>query len=123
MYKNIDIALDTFPYNGTTTTFEALWMGVPVICICGERHASKVGASIMKTLGVNELVAEDQQQYVDIACDLANNLESLSTLRKNLRSRMSQSPLLDGKGFAQKFESALLGISKESLVKEPLIKS
>lgn len=114
LYNSIDIALDTFPYNGTTTTFEALWMGVPVVCIKGERHASRVSSSVIKTLGVNELVAADQQQYVNIACDFANNLEGLAVLRDELRPRMSQSPLLDGREFTRKFESALLGVSRES---------
>jgi len=115
LYNSIDIALDTFPYNGTTTTFEALWMGVPVVCIKGERHASRVSFSVLKTLGVNELVAADKQQYVNIACNLASNIEGLSALRNELRPRMSQSPLLDGREFTRKFESALLEVSINNL--------
>jgi predicted O-linked N-acetylglucosamine transferase (SPINDLY family) len=110
LYNSIDIALDTFPYNGTTTTFEALWMGVPVVCIKGERHASRVSFSVIKTLGFNELVAADKQEYVNIACDFASNIEGLLILRNELRPRMSQSPLLDGREFTRKFESALLGV-------------
>lgn len=110
LYNSIDIALDTFPYNGTTTTFEALWMGVPVVCIEGERHASRVSCSVIKTLGVNELIAAEKQEYVSIACNFANNIEGLLILRNELRPRMSQSPLLDGRTFTRNFESALLGV-------------
>ena len=114
VYNSIDIALDTFPYNGTTTTFEALWMGVPVICFSGTCHASRVSSTVIRALGVNTLVAKDQQQYVSIACDLANNLEVLVTLRNELRIKMSQSVLLDGEQFTRKFETALLAVSSHN---------
>ena len=107
MYNKIDIALDTFPYNGTTTTFEALWMGVPVVCLIGTRHAGRVGATILNTLGKTELLAENCQQYVKIAIDLANDVNELKQLRGRLRDEMSSSPLLDCKLFASQFEAVL----------------
>jgi len=112
LYNLIDIALDTFPYNGTTTTFEALWMGAPVVCLNGTRHASRVGGSILNALGANDLLAENQQQYVAIACDLATDIEKLVVLRTQLRSRLLKSSLLAGATFTQKFESVLLAVSK-----------
>ncbi len=109
-YNRIDIALDTFPYNGTTTTFEALWMGVPVVCLNGTCHAGRVGASILKTLGKTELLAENPQQYIKIATNLANDVNKLKQLHSQLRHEMSISSLLDSKTFTQKFESVLLDV-------------
>ena len=114
MYNNIDIALDTFPYNGTTTTFEAMWMGVPVVCISGTRHASRVGASIMKVLELDDLVAENQENYVKIAHNLAQDTKMLAEIRGDLRMRMLHSPLLDSETFTRKFESILLSVRKKS---------
>lgn len=105
-YGKIDIALDSFPYNGTTTTCEALWMGVPVIVLRGDRHASRVGASIMTQIGLEELIAADSDDYINKAVALANNILQLETLRKNLRTRMQNSPLCDGAGFAKNMEQA-----------------
>ena len=99
--------------NGTITTFEALWMGVHVECNQGERYTPRVSSSVIKALGVSELVAADQQQYVNITCDFANKLEGLAVLRDELRPRMSQSSFLDGRWFSRKFESALLGVTRE----------
>lgn len=114
LYNNIDIALDTFPYNGTTTTFEALWMGVPVICLNGTRHAGRVGASILNTLDANDLLARNLQQYIKIACDLATNTGRLQLYREKLRSRLQISPLLDTETFTKKFESVLIEISNNN---------
>lgn len=114
MYNTIDIALDTFPYNGTTTTFEALWMGVPVVCLNGTRHASRVGTSILKTLGLTELLAEEKQQYVTISCLLAKDVKKLSEIRSELRTKMTHSSLMDNESFARKFESILLGVRRKN---------
>src|SRR5208283_2084439 len=71
-YNRIDIALDSMPYNGTTTTCEALWMGVPVVTAVGDRHASRVGASLLGAVGHPEWVARDRDDYVRVAADLAS---------------------------------------------------
>lgn len=101
VYREIDIALDTFPYNGTTTTFETLWMGVPVVTLSGERHAARVGASILTQLDLPELVASSSREYIDVAAGLANDVERLDTLHQSLRKRLADSPLCNAKLFAQ----------------------
>ncbi len=106
-YNEIDIGLDPFPYNGTTTTCEALWMGVPVVTIMGDRHAGRVGASIMNQIGLRELlVAENEKKYIEIAVSLAKNIDKLSMIRKHMRQKMINSPLCDAQFFAQKIENA-----------------
>jgi len=106
LYNRIDIALDTFPYNGTTTTCEALWMGVPVIALSGDSHASRVGVSILSNVGLPELIAESAEEYVDKAVRLANDPGRLTNLRANLRSMMARSPLMDANGFTRSLEKA-----------------
>lgn len=105
-YNTIDISLDTFPYNGTTTTCESLWMGVPVITLFGDRHASRVSGSILGRIGLDELVAVSEDDYVEKACSLAADVARLQLLRKGLRKRMKTSPLCNGKGFARRIEAA-----------------
>lgn len=104
-YQDIDIALDTFPYNGTTTTFEALWMGVPVVTLRGQRHAARVGASILCHLGRPEWVAADVPAYTAIALGLASDLPGLVGLRQALRGELGRSSLTDAAGFARKLEA------------------
>ena len=106
-YNEIDIALDTFPYSGGVTTFEALWMGVPVVTMPGGTFASRHSQSHLSTMGLLELIAEDQDAYVKIAVDLANDVERLSNLRARLRPIMAASPSCDGKLFADNFEDQL----------------
>jgi predicted O-linked N-acetylglucosamine transferase (SPINDLY family) len=105
LYKRIDIALDTFPYNGTTTSCEALWMGVPVICKLGDRHASRVSASLLKNINLAQCLAKNEQEYLFIASELAADSGRLSELRSSMRQRMRTSVLCDAKGFAQKVEA------------------
>jgi predicted O-linked N-acetylglucosamine transferase (SPINDLY family) len=105
-YSRIDIALDTFPYNGTTTTCEALWMGVPVIALCGDRHAARVGHSLLAAVGMPELAAPSKQTYVEAAVALANDLDRLKVLRGGLRERLRASPLCDADAFARNIETA-----------------
>lgn len=106
LYDEIDIGLDPIPYNGTTTTCEALWMGIPVIVLAGAKHASRVGHSLVTQVGYPELSAENIHEYVTIACELANDLDRLSTIKNNLRPRMLASSLCDHKGFTNKLEAA-----------------
>lgn len=104
LYNRVDIGLDTFPYNGTTTTCEALWMGVPVISLCGDRHASRVGATLLTHVGLEQLIADTPQVYVDIAAGLANNPDHLNDWRAQMRDRMSGSALCDSRAFASSME-------------------
>jgi predicted O-linked N-acetylglucosamine transferase (SPINDLY family) len=105
-YHQVDIALDPFPYNGTTTTCEALWMGVPVVTLRGDRHAGRVGASLLTQVGLPDLIAASVEEYVEIAAALAGDAARLSDVRRSLRQRMAASPLCDGRAFARKIESA-----------------
>jgi FkbM family methyltransferase len=106
LYNKIDIALDTFPYNGTTTTCEALWMGVPVISLAGEHHAARVGASLLTVLGLDELLAQDTHGFVQIASRLAADTARLNAITTGMRERMMASPLLDHAGFTRHLENA-----------------
>jgi len=105
-YRQVDIALDPFPYNGTTTTFDALWMGVPVITLAGDRHAGRVGASLLSALGHPELVADNVEHYLALARQLAGDPARLAMLHQSLRDDLRRSPLMDEAGFVQKLEAA-----------------
>jgi predicted O-linked N-acetylglucosamine transferase (SPINDLY family) len=105
-YGGIDIALDTFPYNGTTTTCEALWMGVPVVSQAGQVHASRVGASLLSQVGLAALAASSPQAYVQTAIDLAHDIPRLRDLRGGLRARMASSSLMDRARIARAIDSA-----------------
>ena len=106
VYGRADIALDTFPYNGTTTTLEALWMGLPVVTFAGGRHSARVGASLLSNGGLGLEIAETPEAYVEIAAALAGAPEVLAEFRQEVRGILRASPLVDGTGFAVKMEDA-----------------
>lgn len=93
IYHRVDVALDTFPYHGTTTTCEALWMGVPVVTLVGDRHMSRVGASLLTAIGRSEWIAKSADDYVRIASALAADRDSLRKIRSGLRAQLAASPL------------------------------
>jgi protein O-GlcNAc transferase len=111
IYNRIDLGLDTFPYNGHTTSLDSLWMGVPVISLAGKTAASRAGFSQAGNLGLaDELVAQNTEQFVNLASRWATDLPRLSELRRNLRRRMQQSPLMDSKTWTASIESAYRNI-------------
>lgn len=106
-YAKMDIALDAFPYHGTTTTCEAAWMGVPVVTLEGNTHRSRVGVSLLHALGLPELIARGRDEYISIAAGLASDRVRLAALKAGLRERMRASPLCDAQGYAARFERVL----------------
>ncbi len=106
LYEGVDIALDPFPFNGTTTTFEALWMGVPVVTLAGERFTGRVSLSLLTPLGLSELAAASADEYVAVAQALACDLPRLRGLRATLRERVAASALCDGPAYAAQVEGA-----------------
>lgn len=106
LYQEIDLCLDTFPYNGHTTSLDCLWMGVPVVTLVGQTAVGRGGLSILSNLGLPELAAEDADQYVRIAVALANDRPRLAELRRTLRDRLQKSPLMDAPRFARNIEAA-----------------
>ncbi len=112
LYNEVDIALDPFPYNGTTTTFEALWMGVPVLTLCGEAHASRVGYSILSQLGMDEWVAHSEEEYIEKAITLSQQKKALGQLKRELRQNLADSHLCDGQRFTADYEAQLEGVIK-----------
>ena len=110
LYNEVDIALDPFPFNGVTTTCEALWMGVPVVTWRGDRHQARIGASLLTRVGLENLVAPDINGYEKTVVALAGNTALLEKLRSNMRDRLLSSPLCDGAGFARDLENVFRGI-------------
>jgi protein O-GlcNAc transferase len=106
LYHRLDIVLDTFPYNGHTTSMDALWMGAPVVSLLGEMAVSRAGLSLLTNLGLPKLVARSEEEYVCIAASLAGNLPRLAQLRSSLRERMENSVLMDAPRFARQVEKA-----------------
>ena len=112
-HREADVALDPFPYNGTTTTCHSLWMGVPVITLAGASHAARVGVSILSNLGLQRLVARDAAEYVAIATALADAPADLAALRAGLRERMLRSPNTDGERYTRFLETAYRNIWRD----------
>jgi len=109
-YNRVDVGLDTFPYNGHTTSLDALWMGVPVVSLVGDLPVGRGGWSQLNNLGLARLAATDGRAYAKTALDLAGDLRTLSELRATLRERMRASPLTDSRGFAVAVESVFCRI-------------
>lgn len=105
-YHDVDIALDTYPYPGGGTTCEALYMGVPVITLCGSRHGARFGYSLLKNIGLEELVAYTKEEYIEKAVGLANDIELVVGLHENLRNIMVKSNLMNGDLYISDIESA-----------------
>ncbi len=104
--SQVDLVLDTFPYNGCITTLEALWMGTPIVTLCGETLVSRVGASIMSRVGLDMFVAHSEQEYVDKACAFAQQPDQLNQIRRALRPLLLHSPLCDCRRYAGELERA-----------------
>jgi predicted O-linked N-acetylglucosamine transferase (SPINDLY family) len=101
-----DFTLDPFPFNGGTTTCHSLWMGAPIITLAGDRHASRMGLSMMTCIGLPEFVAHTPEEYVQIAVTFANDLPRLASIRAGMRDRLLASPLLDAKKYTRNLEAA-----------------
>ena len=108
-YQRVDIALDPFPFSGSLTTCDALWMGVPVVTCPGETFASRHALSHLSNVGLTETIARDGQEYVELAVRLAHDLPRLAELRATLRQRVAASPLCDGRRFAANLMTLLRG--------------
>ncbi|MBW8017303.1 MAG: hypothetical protein FVQ82_14060 [Planctomycetes bacterium] len=106
MYGQVDISLDSYPYHGTTTTCEALWMGVPIISLLGDHHSCRVALSLLKRLDLDYFVASSQEEYVAKACALAAKPDALARIRSTMRARMAASDLCNGKLIAANIETA-----------------
>jgi len=118
-YRRIDIALDTFPYHGTTTTCESLLMGVPVVTLAGDRHASRVGVSLLSNVGLTDCIASSPAHYVQIAVALAADTARLTSLRHSLRDTLAASPLCDAPAFAARMGDALRGMWRSHVASQP----
>ncbi|MDB9428700.1 FkbM family methyltransferase [Microcystis aeruginosa CS-555/01A07] len=106
LYHRIDIHLDTFPYNGCTTTCDALWMGVPVLTLAGDRKIQRMGNSLLQAIGLEDWIAHSPEEYVNKAITFAQDLEAIASLRTSLRERFQQSQLGDIEGLTLALENA-----------------
>jgi predicted O-linked N-acetylglucosamine transferase (SPINDLY family) len=106
LYHRIDVGLDTFPYNGHTTSLDSFWMGVPVVTLVGATVVGRAGVSQLRNLGLKELIADGPEQFVQIAAELAGDLSRLGRLRATLRELMRRSPLMDAPRFTRSVEAA-----------------
>jgi len=118
LYKRADIALDTYPYTGATTTCDALWMGVPVVTLAGDRPFARSGVSILHSAGLADFIAETPHEYVRIAVALAADHGRLALLHASLRERMRASPLTDAPRFARDVEAAYMSMCERALAQE-----
>ena len=110
LYRSIDLALDTFPYNGVTTTFEALWMNVPVLVLKGFNFNSRCGESIIQNSKIDYLISSDIDDYIKKAVFLAQDKDKLKSIKKELSEKISFSPLFNNKKFVKNFEQSMLDV-------------
>jgi predicted O-linked N-acetylglucosamine transferase (SPINDLY family) len=106
-YNEVDIAFDPFPYQGVTTSFESLWMGVPVLTLAGDCFVSRQGIGILRNAGLPDWVADDKEEYVAKAIDFASDIGGLAKIRAGLRAQVLASPLFNAQRFAKNFEDAV----------------
>ena len=111
-YNKIDIALDTFPFQGNTTTCEAVWMGVPVLTLKGDRYLFHFGESINSNLGMQNWIARDYEEYISKAIKFSSDLNGLKKIRSTLRETALKSPVFDAVKFADNFSKMLWGMWK-----------
>jgi predicted O-linked N-acetylglucosamine transferase (SPINDLY family) len=109
-YHDVDLCLDPFPYNGVTTTCDALWMGVPVLTLAGRTCVARQGVRFLRNVGLDALIAETSAEYVRLAAELAEDLARLADLRRGLRERMRDSPLMGASRFTRHLEAAYGGM-------------
>lgn len=122
-YNRVDIALDPFPYNGTTTSVEGLWMGVPLLALKGDRLVAHMGESILHTMGMPEWIASDKADYVAKAVTFSGDLPALAAVREGLRDRLLASPICDAPRFAHNFEAAFRGMWRNWCDQQALARS
>jgi len=118
LYHQIDIALDSFPYNGHTTSLDALWMCVPVVTLAGQSPVSRAGVCQLRNLELPELIAHNEEEFAQIAAGLADDRPRLRRLRQSLRDRMERSPLMDAKRFARNLEQAYAELWRRVLLRK-----
>jgi predicted O-linked N-acetylglucosamine transferase (SPINDLY family) len=106
LHGRIDVALDTYPYNGSTTTFEALWHGLPLVTLSGPTLVSRLGRGALEALGESRFWADNDEDYVAVAVELADRAEELPALRRSLHDRMRASTILDERGYVARVEDA-----------------
>ncbi len=112
-HRRIDIALDPFPYTGGATTMHALWMGVPVLTLAGQRFIARQGVGLLQNAGLGDWIAGSVDDYVAAGAAYAANLDALASLRSTMRERLQASPILDTRRFAGHFEAAMRGMWRE----------
>ena len=105
-YRQIDVALDPWPFGGATTTCDALWMGVPVVSLAGRTAVSRAGSSLLSNVGLGHLVARSEEQYIDLAAGLMSDVEGLAALRRDSRQRIESSPVMNAEASARGLEAA-----------------
>ena len=122
LFRSVDISLDTYPYGGGTTTFDSLWMGVPVVTAIGQIPVSRSAASILAALGLDAWAAASIDHYVDMAAALAADRRGIVQLRQTLRQKLKQSPLTDEVAFARNLETAYRQMWVEGARVNPLLR-